>query len=315
MLKFAVVNYDDGFNMNFISVTDLTGSQILDVVSRAKAIKAGDFDTCLSGRTFGLLFEKPSLRTKMSFQIGINKLGGYGIYLGPEEVGLGKRETTEDISTVLSSYVDGIIARVNSHASLTEMATFSAVPIINALSDVEHPCQAVADLLTISENKSISPETKLAFVGDGNNVSRSLSLMCASVGISFSIATPKKYELDLDTVNLAADMAARSGATMTYCNDPIEAVYQADIVYTDAWTSMGQEKESEQRIIDFQGFTVNEELLTNANPEVIFMHDMPVHYGEEVPKNMLSSSQSVAYKQAFNRLPAQQAILEYIYKG
>jgi len=301
--------------MNIISITDLSSQQILDIVGRAKAIKIGDFSTCLDGKTFALLFEKPSLRTKVSFQLGIEKLGGYGIYLGPEEIGLGKRESIEDISTVLSSYVDGIIARVNSHDALLEMSKFSSVPIINALSDLEHPCQVIADLLTISENKVIEADTKLTFIGDGNNVSRSLALICAAVGISFAIATPKGYELDENSMYAANQMAQKSGANMIFCNDPEDAVRQADIVYTDAWTSMGQEEESVKRKKDFSGFTVTDQLLSCAAEDVIFMHDMPVHYGEEVPEGMLSSPKSVAYDQAYNRLPAQQAILEFLYKG
>lgn len=301
--------------MNFISITDLNREQILGILARAKDVKYGNLTKSLNELTFGLLFEKPSLRTKVSFQVGIQQLGGYSIYLGPDEVGLGKRETIEDIATVLSSYVHGIVARVNSHSSLIEMAEYSKVPVVNALSDEEHPCQVIADLLTISENKPISPKTKVTFVGDGNNVSRSLALLCASVGMSFSIATPKGYELDQDTQNQCKIMAQKSGSDLLFSNDVMEVVQNSDVVYTDAWTSMGQEEEADKRRRDFKGFSVNEELLRLAAENVIFMHDMPVHYGEEVPTGMLKSTPSVAYEQAYNRLPAQQAILESLYTG
>lgn len=301
--------------MDFISITDLGSEIIRDTVDCARSLKTGNYHKSLNNKTFGLVFEKPSLRTKVSFQIGIEKLGGYSIYLGPDEIGLGKRETIEDVATVLSSFVDGIVARVNSHESLAEMCRFSSVPIINALSDKEHPCQIIADLLTISERKPLTLDTKVCFVGDGNNVSRSLALACSVIGVNFAIATPKGYELDATTVDVCNQMAKISGAKMVYSNDPNEAVLGSDVVYTDAWTSMGQEEEAERRRQDFHGFMVDEELLMHAADDVIFMHDMPVHYGEEVPLGMLSSSKSVAYEQAYNRLPAQQAILQLLCEG
>jgi ornithine carbamoyltransferase len=296
--------------MDFISTLDFNQEQIIEIIEESRTLKRGLNGPILQGKKIALLFEKPSLRTKMSFQIGISELGGYSVYMGPDEVGLGYRESIFDVATVLSSYVDCIVARVNSHQSLIELSQAASVPVVNALSDVEHPCQAMADILTIYEHKDMTQKNKLAFVGDGNNVSRSLCLLAAQMGMDFSIATPSGYGFDQNTIDKANAIANKTGSVLEFTNSPQISVKNADIVYTDAWTSMGQEIESAQRRKDFDGFTVDLELLNIANSDVIFMHDMPVHYGEEVPEGMLSSDASVAYKQAYNRLPAQQAILK-----
>ena len=300
---------------DLLSVTDLTADETRRILDRAREMKTPDFETrgpkTLQGKNIALLFEKPSLRTKASFQVGIQQLGGFSFYMGPEEVGLGVREPVSDVARVLSGYVDGIVARVNSHTSLEELAVYSTVPVVNALSDWEHPCQTMADLLTIQESKSKLEGLSLTFVGDGNNVSRSLCLALPPVGMGFTIAAPPGYCLDDVSLELASKLASGASHVQTVIN-PAEAVQGADAVYTDAWTSMGQEAESEVRRQAFQGYTVGPALMEKAGPQAIFMHDMPVHYGEEAPPGMLEHPQSVAYAQAHNRLHAQKAVMELL---
>jgi ornithine carbamoyltransferase len=301
---------------DLLSVTDLTADETLHVLRRATEMKSGgDGPRPLQGKSIALLFEKPSLRTRSSFQVGIQQLGGFSFYLGPEEVGLGTREPASDVARVLSGYVDGIVARVFSHESLQELAANSTVPVINALSDWEHPCQTMADLLTIQENKHILEGLNLTFVGDGNNVARSLCLALPPVGMSFTIAAPSGYCLDQETLDLARSRAAESEPRVQTLTEPAEAVQGVDVIYTDAWTSMGQEAEAEVRRGAFQGYTVDGALMEMAGPGALFMHDMPVHYGEEVVPGMLDHPQSVAYSQAHNRLHAQKAILELLLGG
>ena len=297
---------------DFLSINDISSTETDQVIQRAKTLKEHPNNKSLAGKRIALLFEKPSLRTKVSFQIGIHELGGYSLYLSPDEVGLGSREPVSDVARVLSGYVDCIIARVFSHHHLVELAEYANVPVINALSDYEHPCQSVADLLTISEHKRELTGLKLAFIGDGNNVSRSLCLGLPGLGISFSIATPNGYQLDADTINSARNQASGPQVLIEPLISPEEAVMNADIVYTDVWASMGQEEESNKRTEDFRGYTVTPELLAKANSNAIFMHDMPVHYGEEVQYGMLEHQQSVAYQQAHNRLHGQKALLELL---
>lgn len=297
----------------FLSVTDLSSSEIRAVVERASAMKGGVASNALSGRTVALLFEKPSLRTRGSFEVGIHQLGGHCFYTGGQEVGLGVREPVSDVAKVLSRYVDGIVARVNSHKALEEFAANASVTVVNALSDWEHPCQTLADLQTMWESKGGLDGLRVAFIGDGNNVARSLALGVASVGGSFVIASPPGYQLDGASLEDAAVRAAENGAPPPLLlTEPGEAVVDADVVYTDVWVSMGDEKDRASRLSAFRGYTVNPELLSLARPDAIFMHDMPAHYGEEVPPGMLDHPQSVAFDQAENRLHAQKALLEYL---
>ena len=297
---------------DFLSVTDFTARETLDVIRRASQMKTEPGIKSLDGKSIALLFEKPSIRTRSSFQVGIQQLGGFSFYLGPEEGRLGSRESVPDVARVLSGYVDGIIARVFSHNSLCELASYASVPVINALSDWEHPCQIMADLLTIQEHKGQLEGLKLAYIGDGNNVARSLCLSSAPLGINFTVAAPPGYNLDGASLDLARDRANGASSEVVALTDPVEAVQGADVVYTDVWTSMGEEEEAETRRQAFQGYTVDPELMARANPGAIFMHDMPVHYGEEVPPGMLDHPQSVAYQQAHNRLHAQKALLEFL---
>ena len=300
---------------DLISITDLSADETHQVILRAQQMKAGDVGRPLEGKKFVLLFEKPSLRTRVSFQVGIEDLGGYSLYLSPLEVGLGGREPVSDVARVLSGYVDCIIARVFSHQHVEELARYASVPVINALSDWEHPCQVVSDLLTITEHKDKLDVLKLAYVGDGNNVARSLCLGLASVGMNFAIAAPEGYNLDKASLKSAQRSASVHGSKVLAITDPAEVVCDADVVYTDVWTSMGDEAESVTRMKAFKSYTVGPRLLAQAKPDALFMHDMPAHYGEEVEPGMLEHPQSVVYQQAHNRLHAQKALLEFIFSG
>ena len=297
-----------------LSIADLDTHEIRQLVELGAHMKQHGNTPVLEGRTVALLFEKPSLRTRASFELAVHQLGGFSFYMGKEEVGLGVREAISDVARVLSNWVDCIVARVFSHSALEEFAHYSKVPVINALSDWEHPCQSLADLLTMYEHKGSLSGLKVAFVGDGNNVARSLALAVASVGSSFVIASPEGYELDLHSMEIAQNRAScGDGRTeVDAVRDPHIAVKGADVVYTDVWTSMGDEAEAKKRREDFQGYTVDELLMSEANQDAIFMHDMPVHYGEEVAPGMLDHPQSVVFDQAANRLHAQKALVQLI---
>lgn len=297
---------------DLLSITGLSPDETLEIVRRAERMKAEACNKPLANKSVALLFEKPSLRTRTSFQVGIHELGGYSVYLSQEDVGLGSREPVADIARVLSGYVDCIIARVSSHQRLVELAEYASVPVVNALSDWEHPCQALADLLTIDEHLGKLAGIKLAFIGDGNNVSRSLCLALPAVGAGFAIAAPEGYNLDSATLSAARQGRGKEQAQVLELTDPVEAVTGADVVYTDVWASMGQEEESARRRQAFAGYTVDPALMGYANPGALFMHDMPAHYGEEVPPGMLEHPQSVVYQQAHNRLHAQKALLEFL---
>ena len=298
---------------DLLSILDLTSPEIIQVVRRACEMAGGNPSQALEGKTVALLFEKPSLRTKVSFQVGVAQLGGYSLYMGHDEVGLGAREAVSDVAKVLSRYVDCIVARVLSHANLYELGKHSRVPVVNALSDWEHPCQTLADLQTIRQHKGELDGLKITYIGDGNNVARSLCLGAVSVGSTFAIASPKGYGLDPATVAQAKKMAG--DACVVSLQSPQEAVSGADVVYTDVWTSMGQEGEAAARLKDFVGYRVDPQLLSLAEPDAIFMHDLPAHYGEEVAEGMLDHPQSVVFDQAENRLHAQKALLELLFGG
>jgi len=296
---------------DLLSVTDLSRDETLQIVRRARQMKGEGSGNPLMGKNIALLFEKPSLRTRTSFQVGIQQLGGYSVYLGQEEVGLGTREPAADVARVLSGYVDCIIARVYSHHQLVELARHATVPVVNALSDWEHPCQILADLLTLEEHWGGLEGRKLAYIGDGNNVARSLCLALPPLGISVSFATPNGYNLDSGSLKLARRRAGPKAEVLSMA-DPSEAVKDAHAVYTDVWASMGQEAEAGLRRKAFKGYTVDPALMSQARPGALFMHDMPAHYGEEVPPGMLEHPQSVAFEQAHNRLHAQKAVLEFV---
>jgi len=294
---------------DFLSVTDLAPDEIWQVIQKAESMKNGQSPRPLEGKVIALLFEKPSLRTRVSFEVGIRQLGGECVYLGGDDVGLGVREPEADVARVLDRWVDCIVARVFSHRSLEILGGSTSIPVVNALSDLEHPCQALGDLLTVYEHKGKLAGLKVAFVGDGNNVSSSLALACASVGADFTIASPEGYEIPTAIWEEATRRASLKGSRLDSVQAARDAVRNADVVYTDVWVSMGQESDSEQRRRVFAGYQVNEDLMGNAKPDAIFMHDMPAHRGEEISEGMLDHASSVVFDQAENRLHAQKAIL------
>jgi len=300
---------------HLISVADLSPRDVERVVDVALQTKNGQTVSILGGKTLALLFEKPSLRTRVSFDVAMQQLGGHTLYLSPAEVGLGEREPVADVARVLSRYVDAIAARTFKHETVEELARWADVPVINALSDGEHPCQALADLLTIYEKKDRWRGLVLAFVGDGNNVARSLMLGSAMVGMEFRIASPQGYCVSRALVDKAESLAAASGAAVVCVESPQEAVRGADVVYTDVWASMGQEKEQVERRRAFSGYQVNAELLALASPDAIVMHDLPAHRGEEIADEVIEGPQSVVFDQAENRLHAQKAVLALILGG
>jgi len=300
---------------DLLSVSDLSGEDIRLLVSNAVDMKAEGWLSILSGKTLAIMFEKPSLRTRVSFEVAMRQLGGQTIYLSPAEVGLGKRESVPDVARVLSRYVDAIAARTFSHQTLEVLASYSSVPVINALSDLEHPCQALADLLTIYEKRGELEGVTLAFVGDGNNVAHSLLLAASLTGMNFRIASPAGYGVQERILHLAQGYAIDSGAEVFCTEDSRLAVSGADVVYTDVWASMGQEAEAEKRRQIFTSYQVNSELLSLAKEDAIFMHPLPAHHGEEVAEGILDSLPSVVFDQAENRLHLQKALLAQMLGG
>ncbi len=299
---------------DFLSVSDFSPRQIEQVLLRARQMKAGDASRPLDGKIVAILFEHPSLRTRVSFEVGIRQLGGECFYLSKDDVGLGEREPVADMARVLERWVDGIVARVFSHDSIQELAEYASVPVVNALSDVEHPCQAMADLLTIQEHKGTLEGLRVAFIGDGNNVAASLALACASVGTEIVVASPPKYQVPGAVWEEAKEIGAMHGSGVKWVELPQHAVRGSDVVYTDVWASMGQEDEAERRQKDFADYQVDGELMGLAKPDAIFMHDMPAHEGEEIAPGMLEHPRSVVFDQAENRLHAQKAVLAELFQ-
>lgn len=299
---------------SLVSIGDLTPSELGRILQVAKALKDAGFarQPSLAGKTLALLFEKPSLRTRVSFHVAMRQLGGDCIYLSPAEVGMGQRESIADVARTLSRYVDCIAARTFSMRTVEELARHATVPVINALSDREHPCQALADLLTITERKGNLRGVTIAFVGDGNNVANSLALGASMAGAHFRIASPPGFELPPDVLERARTLAVQSGGSVQQLRDPAAAVRDADVVYTDVWASMGQEHEAEARRKAFAGYTVDGHLMAQAKPDAIFMHDLPAHRGEEVSDDVIDGHQSVVFDQAENRMHAQKALLALV---
>ena len=294
---------------DFVSISDLTRDDLMHILNLALEMKKQGNTSKLSGKTLGMIFEKPSLRTKVSFDVAMYQLGGHAIYLSNEEIGLGKREPISDVARVISRYVDLIMARTFAHSSVAELAQYATVPVINGLSDLEHPCQAIADILTIREKKGRLEGLTVAYIGDGNNVAASLLLACSLAGIQFKCACPQGYEILGEIQENARDISTASNYQVIATQSLENAVSGADVIYTDVWTSMGQETESEQRRKDFAGFTITSELMAKAKPDALLMHPMPVHHGEEFAAGMIDCPQSVLIDQAENRLHAQKAIL------
>lgn len=299
---------------SLLRVGDLSAGEISEVLDLAAARKAGAAGAdVLAGRTAFLIFQKPSLRTRVTFELAVRRLGGEPMYLSPPEVGLGEREPASDVGGVLGRLGDLIICRTFEQRLLEELRESSGVPVVNALSDWEHPCQALADLLTIRELGGAAGRT-LAYVGDGNNVARSLAICAASEGMHVRVASPGGYELDEPSLAEARARAAGAGGSARAMRSPAEAVAEADVVYTDTWTSMGQEVEAKARLEAFDGYQVDADLLSLAAPGAALMHCLPAHRGEEVSADVIDGPQSVVYQQAENRLHAQEALLRWLFE-
>lgn len=298
---------------HFLAVADHSPSELqslLDLAVRLKAEwKSVGNRPILANKVLGMIFQKPSLRTRVSFDMAMRHLGGDALYLSPNEIGLGKRESIADVARVMSGYVDAVMARVFEHKHVLELARWSDVPIINGLSDYNHPCQALADALTIQERLGKLNGINVSYVGDGNNVAASLMHICAKLGANFTIASPEGYELNDEAVKLAEMFAAESGSTINLLHDPHKAVQDAEVIYTDTWTSMGQEEEALQRERAFPPFQVNVKLVNEAKPNVIVMHCLPAHRGQEITDEVADGPHSVIFPQAHNRMHAQKAIL------
>lgn len=294
---------------DLLSIADLTPEELELIINTALSMKRDGHPEVLRGKTIAMLFEKPSLRTRVSFEVGMKQLGGTAIYLSQAEVGLGQREPVKDVARVLSRYVAAIVARTYAHEALVELAAAADIPVINALSDDEHPCQALADLLTIRETKGRLKGVRLSFIGDGNNVSASLALAAGLAGMEFTIASPEGYSIPEPVLRQARGWAAKTGGSIETVVAPEQAVRDSDIVYTDVWTSMGQESTRRQRLEAFIGYQVDEDLMALARPDAIFMHDLPAHRGEETVDSVIEGPQSAVFDQAENRLHAQKALM------
>ncbi|MDH4240600.1 MAG: ornithine carbamoyltransferase [Phycisphaerae bacterium] len=297
---------------DFLSITDYTTEMLKDLLRTSARLKSlysvGGNDLCLTGKVLAMLFEKPSLRTRISFHVAMAELDGGAIYVKPEDIGgIGKREPVKDMARVLSRYVDGIMARTFEHSTIIELARFSSVPVINALTDWLHPCQAMADVLTMQEHCEDLKGLKIAFIGDGNNVARSLAFASAKLGMKMVLATPPGYQLDAESIQKANQIAP---GTVTQTNNPAQAVAGANIIYTDTWVSMGQEAEKQKRCADFAGFQVNAELLKAAPPDAKIMHCLPAYRGLEITDEVFESPNSIIFDQSENRLHFQRALLK-----
>lgn len=301
---------------DFLEVTDFSTEEINEVFQLALDMKADrrKYAEALKGEALALIFEKPSLRTRTTFDIGIQQLGGYSLYLSPNEISLGKRESVYDVAKNLERMVQGIMLRTFGHDIVVDMAKYASIPIINGLTDFAHPCQAMADFLTLHEVKGSLEGLKLTYVGDGNNVAHSLMAAGARLGVHVTVACPKGFEPQENTVNAARDAAKETGARIEVVNDPVEGVKDADAVYTDVWASMGQEAEAEERKNIFRPYQVNEELMSNAKSDAIFMHCLPAHRGDEVTDGVIDAAYSVVFQEAENRLHVQKAILYKLMK-
>jgi ornithine carbamoyltransferase len=299
---------------SLISITDLAPEEIYEVLRLASAQKSGqpprqELLSTAPGRTLALLFDKSSLRTRVGFEVAMAQLGGHAIYVAPGDVRLGKREPVRDAARVFGRMVDAIAARLSSHEAVVELAAHAGVPVINAMSDLEHPCQALADALTIMERKGRMNGIEVAWIGDGYNVCHSLMLICAALGANMRVATPATYEPRPEIVQKAEAAATRTGASLAIGNEPQEAAKGADAIVTDVWVSAGQEEQATRRRTDFEGFQVNAELLSAAAPEAIVMHCLPAHRGEEITDEVIEGPQSAVFDEAENRLHTQRALL------
>ena len=302
---------------DFLSIKDFCPAEIQYLLTLGRQVKAHPvtYSEALKRKTLALIFEKPSLRTRVSFDVGIQQLGGFSLYLSPAEINLGKRESIHDVAKNLERMVQGIMIRTFAHEIVEEMAEHASVPIINGLTDYSHPCQAMADYLTMWEAKGHLDGLKVAFIGDGNNVAHSLMFAGAQVGAHVWVATPQGFEPKAEAIRWATKRSRETGGSCTVTNDVREAVLGADVVYTDVWASMGQESEKDQRASIFAPYQVNKSLFRHAKKDAIFLHCLPAHRGEEVTADVIDSPQSLVFQQAENRLHAQKAIMLELMKG
>jgi len=296
---------------NFLSIRNFSPEEIRYLLDLAREMKAhpSAHTGALKGKTLAMIFEKPSLRTRVSFDVGIQQLGGFALYLSNAEISLGKRESVYDVAKNLERMVQAIMIRTYAHEIVEQMAEYASIPIINGLTDYSHPCQAMADYLTMLECKGELRGLKIAFVGDGNNVCHSLMFAGAQLGAQVRVATPAGYEPKADAIQWAVERGRQTGGTVTVTQDPVEAATDADVIYTDVWASMGQEAEAESRRKKFAAYQVNSKLFRHAKFDALFMHCLPAHRGDEVTDEVIDSAHSVVYQQAENRLHAQKAIL------
>jgi ornithine carbamoyltransferase len=298
---------------DFLAVSDLSPAEVQDLLDLAIRLKKEHFDRgnapLLKGKVLGMIFQKPSLRTRVSFDMAMRHMGGDALYLSPNEIGLGQRESIADVARVLSGYVHALMARVFAHEHVLELARWSPVPVLNGLSDYNHPCQAMADALTIQEKFGKARGLKVVFVGDGNNVAVSLMHVSVKLGWNFTLASPEDYDLNPDAVAVARNSAKETGSTLAFERDPHAAVKGAQVIYTDTWTSMGQEAESAKREKVFPPYQVNSRLVAEAGRDAIVMHCLPAHRNHELTDEVADGPQSVIFPQAHNRLHAQKALL------
>ncbi len=300
-------------NTNFLSISDFSEADLTHILDTAitlkKELRAGGNKPILQGKSMALIFQKPSLRTRVSFEMGMHQLGGYAFYLSPDEIGLGKREAVKDVAQVLAGFVDAIMARVFQHQHLVELAEYSKLPVINGLSDYSHPCQAMADALTIIEEFGTMKGINIAYIGDGNNVAVSLMEIAAKLGANFAIANPAGYDIPQTDIERARMFAGVSGSQLRFSNDPFESVKGANVIYTDTWISMGQEAETEKRVQIFKDYQVNQGLVDAAAKDVIVMHCLPSHRGQEITDEVQDGPRSRVFPQAHNRLHAQKGVM------
>ena len=303
---------------DLINIKDLTPVEIKSIFTLTAKLKKSKARTSkeLKGKSIGLIFQKPSNRTRVSFEVAVYELGGNCIYLGPEEINLGKRETSADVARTLSRYLDGIVARTFTHKDIVELAKYATIPVINGLSDLSHPCQALTDIFSIQEKFGRLKNLTMAYVGDGNNVCNSLLMACSKVGLNLNIATPSgEYELDKNLVARAKIFAKESGAVIKITNSPPEAIKGVQVIYADTWVSMGEEAEEKKRMETFKNYQVDAKLASLADKNYIFMHCLPAHRGQEVTEEVIDGPHSIIFDQAENRLHVQKAILISLYKN
>ncbi|MFJ5670580.1 ornithine carbamoyltransferase [Bacillus safensis] len=298
------------YGKDFLSLKDFSIHEIAYLIEKAEEMKQNPYQDLFKGKTLAMIFEKSSTRTRVSFEAGMTQLGGHALFLSSNDLQIGRGETISDTAQVLSGYVDAIMIRTFEHEKVEELAQYASIPVINGLTDYSHPCQALADLLTIKETKGTLKGIKVAYIGDGNNVAHSLMVGCAQLGCDIVVASPKGYDPLQEVTDTAREFAKQSGAEVTVTTDPVAAVQDADVIYSDVFTSMGQEAETEKRLAEFKEYQVNNELMSHAAKDYIFLHCLPAHRGEEVTADIIDGPHSKVFQQAENRLHVQKALMK-----